>query len=364
MARTFIGLGDAKAVKRYSVAMVHETSQKSFTGRNLTAKDGSLPIHRIVDLERQAGDTVSLDIWHRLTGRGNEGEVDLVGTEERLSSDTMTLSIDQLEHGVNCGGRMSQKRIMAPLREIGMKKLTEWWARMDDELSFVHMAGVRGAETGDWLLPTSYTGRASNTLVANTAGRTIIHRDASGTEGSIDDDAKMDVETLEEVSYQLKSMVHPPKPIMVNGEEKFIVIMSPLGEKQLRLGTSAGGWAEIRKYRTDEAPYWKDALGGWGNLILYSHSKIPKTNSGNSCAVAHNLILGAQALAKAHGDSNGNGQIFDWHEEMDNRGTVPIINTFSIFGHKRVDLKLAENDSAASEFGVITLLTYGGTTVS
>lgn len=365
MARTIVGLNDARAVKRYSVALVHETSQGSFMGRNLTATDGSMPIHRLTDLENKSGESMTLDIYNRLTGRGIEGDNTLKGNEEKLSSDTMTINIDQLAHGVDCGGRMSRKRTMHDHREIGFKKLTEWTSRMEDELSFTYLAGTRGAETGDWLLPVGFSGRANNTLTAATSGRTLLPTGAA-SEGAITTTDKMDVDALEEIMYQLKSMANPPKPVMIDGQEKYILIMSPISEKQLRTATGAGDWAQLRKYRLEgEDPVWKDSLGAWGNMILYSHSKIPKTNSGNSCAVARNLLLGAQALGCAYGDATAGGKRqWDWHEETDDRGRVPIIDIMAIMGHKRVDLKLTENAAAASEFGVLSCLTYGGTTVS
>lgn len=368
MAKSIVGVGDARAVKRYGAALVHETSQSSFTMRNLTATDGSLPFHRLTDLESQAGDQLTVDIYHRLTSQGQYGDVNLVGTQEKLTSDTMTMLINQVSNGVNAGSIMSRKRTLWNHREIGMMKQREWWGRWYDEVGFVYAAGTRGAQTGDWLLPVGWTGYSGNSLAAATAGRTILHHSQTA-ESSITTTDFMDMEMLEYIQYQLKTMDHPPKPCMIDGEELYMLVLNPYSEWTLRKAAGAGDWAQIKKYAKEgQNDIFKGALGRFGNILLFSHSKIPKTNSGNSCAVDRNLLFGRQAVAVAHGDASqagkGQGQQFRWHEELANLGTELLIQTFAIVGHKKVVLKFNENASAGSEFGVLSVLTYGGATVS
>lgn len=366
MAKSIVGVGDARAVKRYGAALVHETSQSSFTMRNLTATDGSLPFHRLTDLESQAGDQLTVDIYHRLTGSGQYGDVELVGTEEKLTSDTMTMLINQVEHGVNTGSKMSQKRTIWNHREIGMTKLREWWGRWYDEMGFIYAAGTRGAQTGDWLIPTSFTaGYSGNALHTATSARTILPHGAASI-GAIDNTDGFDMEELENIGYQLDHMANPPKPCIVDGEEIYFLILHPFSARNLRKGTSAADWAQIKKYAAEgQSDIWKRSLGRFGNILMFSHSKIPVTNDGGSSyAVNRNLLMGRQAVAVAHGNASqagkGPGQQFEWHEELQNRGRELVIDTFAIVGHKKIVLKMNENASAASEFGVITIPAWGG----
>lgn len=369
MAKSVVGVGDARAVKRYGAALVHETSQSSFTMRNLTSTSGDLPIHRLTDLESQAGDQITVDIYHRLTSTGQYGDVNLVGTQEKLTSDTMTMLINQVSNGVNAGSIMSRKRTLWNHREIAMMKQREWWGRWYDEQFFVTAAGTRGAQTGDWLLPVGYTGYAGNTIAAYSSDRAIIHHSQTA-ENALTSNDFMDMEMLEYIQYQLKTMSHPPKPCMIDGEELYLLILNPYSEWTLRKAAGAGDWAQIKKYAKEgQNEIFRDSLGRFGNLLMFSHSKIPKTNSGaSSVAVDHNLLLGRQAVAVAHGNASqagqAQGQQFRWHEELANLGTELLIQTFAIVGHKKVVLKLTENASAASDFGVLSVLTYGGAAVS
>ena len=369
MAKSLVGVGDARAVKRYGAALVHETSQSAFTMRNLTSTDGTLPGFRITDLESQAGDQVTVDIYHRLTGTGQYGDVNLVGTEEKLTSDTMTMLINQVSDGVNAGSVMSRKRTIHNHREIAMMKLREWWGRWYDEQFFVTAAGVRGSQTGDWLLPTSFTGYAGNTIADTTTAKTICPHGAA-TIGAIDSTDTFDMEELENIQYQLSQMVNPPKPCLIDGEEVYILVLHPYSAWQLRKATGAGDWSQIKKYGQEgQSDIWKRSLGRFGNILMFSHSKIPVTLDGaSSVAVNRNLLLGRQSVAICHGSATqagkGQGQQFDWHEETQNRGRELVIQTFAILGHKKVVLKMGENAASASEYGVVTIPAYGGATIS
>lgn len=364
MPNTIIAAGDAKALKRFGVALLYETATRSFTGRNLMASDGSMPILRITDLESGPGDQVTIDLFRQLSGAGREGDVEYKGFEERMTADTGTMLINILFHGVNLGGYMTRKRTKHNLRTIAKRLLATWWSRRLDEMSFVQMSGVRGSETANWLLPTDYNGFAGNGLAAGTSGRTIMPSGAGGTEGNIDSSDVVDIPFLEDISDFLKTTENPLEPLMINGREMYLMIMSPRGEKELRTATGSTGWAGIRNQRTDLKPYFQqDALGVWGNLVLFSHNKIPKTNTGNSVAVARNLVLGANAMAFAKGNA-GQGGMYEWHEELDNRGKNPVVDTFGVFGMKRIDMKMQDGDSTATEYGVVHALSYGGPTVS
>jgi len=343
MAQTLIGLNDAKAVKRFSVALAAETWQRSFWGRNFAASDGSQPLHRITELESNAGDQVTADLFVNLTGLGIEGDNTLKGNEEALSAHTMNFWIDQLRHGVSVGGKMTRKRTVHDLRMIGKEKLSIWWSRRFDEELFIYAAGVRGAETGDWLLPTTYTGRANNSLTAMDSTH-ILRVNSRASDGTLVPGDLFSMGFLEDINYQLKKMANAPKPIMMNGQEKYILILHPTAEKQLRQGSSTAAindWAQLKKYTMDgQKQIWGEALGGYGKLVLFSHPKIPVVNNADDGAgvddkgCVHNLLLGAQAMMFATGQAGGPFK-FDWHEEQDDRGNLPVIDTGTIFGVQR-----------------------------
>ncbi len=365
MARSTVTTGDARTHKKYSVALLHATSQGSFMMRNFSSTDGTRPIHRITDLEKGAGDQVSVDIYHRLNSLGVEGDATLKGSGERLTAATQNILIDQIAKEVDCGGRMARKRTSHNHREIALYKLKEWGTRWYDEQLFMQLTGSRGAETGDWLHPVGYTARAGNTFALNSVARSVFPEGIS-TEVGITGTYTMKISFLEKIMDTIKTMANPPKPVTIEGEDLYPLILSPTSVKDLRTATGANDWMQLKKYRLpgEQAP-WKDVLGVWGNLILYSHNKIIKTNTGaSSVAVSHNLLLGAQSGFVVHGNASGDGMQWDWHEEMDDRGRVPVVDVTTIVGIQKALLKLSENASAASAFGVLDCMCYAGASVS
>src|SRR3990172_3353928 len=112
MARTVIATTDGITVKHYSAAMFMEAIPQSFflskfigtakrVDKQRTQTDPEYPIQIITDLENDAGDAISYDLFTRAKGLGIEGDNTLRGNEEKLVWYTDTVKIDQLRHGMD-----------------------------------------------------------------------------------------------------------------------------------------------------------------------------------------------------------------------------------------------------------------------
>ncbi len=357
MAETTFGRNDAKTVKHYSLALSAQTFQKSFWGTNFMDTAGNKPIHRLMKLEREAGDTVTVDLFNNLSGTGVQGDNELKGNEESLTSATQQFWIDQLRHGVSLGGNMSRQRVAHDMRALGREKLSIWWSRIFDEAMSVYMTGTRGDETGDWLMAPGSVTPGTTKLYGNNTVTAV--QDAStlwaggvSADNTITADAgyNMTLELLDEAAYQLKTMANKPRPLMVGGKEKYVLVLHPLASHQLRTGSSST-WQEILKYSKPDQLF-SGALGEYGPFMIYEHAKIPVVNN-SATGVVYNLIMGAQAGFLAHGNA-GKGLHFDWHEEVDDRGAKPVIDSGSIFGIQRAIYD--EKDFAT----MLLKTTYGG----
>jgi hypothetical protein len=86
MGQTIIGVGDAKAVKRFSVALAKEFSRESYwTNRFVgVGEDAQTPVQMLTDLERDQGDQISYDLVMNLKMQPVEGDSVLKGSEEGL----------------------------------------------------------------------------------------------------------------------------------------------------------------------------------------------------------------------------------------------------------------------------------------
>lgn len=95
MARTVIGTADGITKKHYSAAMFMEAIPKSFflskfigkakrVNKSRSETDPDYPIQMVTDLEHDAGDSISYDLFTRAKGIGVEGDNTLRGSEEKL----------------------------------------------------------------------------------------------------------------------------------------------------------------------------------------------------------------------------------------------------------------------------------------
>ena len=367
MARTVIPVGDPKAVKIFSALLAKETPGQSFWvskfagpkfmkrgDGNYLSTDPNAPIQILRDLESAAGDTISFDLVAKLRGAGVEGDDQLAGKEEKLIFYTDEVKIDQKRHGVDTGGRMSKKRTVHDMRTIAKDMLSQWVAQWYDEVITCYAAGTRGIGTAQWLLPTDFTGHAGNALQDPDDDHKLVI--AGGSVGTDEDSlASSDTFTrahLEELAYKIKTMDNPPRPIRVGSEDRYLLILHPAAAKALREESGTSGWLEIQKaagQRGRENPIFKDSLGEFGPFILHDYSKIPYFKNASSVNVARNLCFGAQSVVCAWGDAGGAFQ-FSWHEEMEDRGNVLVVDISFIFGCKKTRFN-------SKDFGVITVTT-------
>ena len=357
MARTHIASGSDQAVKKYSAFLASQFLGQSFWFSKLAGKrffrenkvssymstSPNMPIQILRDLQKDAGDTIYYDIVNRLSGSGVEGDARLAGNEEKLTLYSDSVKIDQIRHGVDVGGRMSRKRTVHDLRRVARDQLSDWFVRWADEVVTCYLAGMRGTGTNQWLLPTTWTGFASNALESPDTDHHIV-ADASypTSNDDVNDLAAGDVmskDLLDYIIYKISTMDVPPHPISVGDDgPKYVLVMDPASEWFLRDSFSAGDWGSIQQYagvRGLDNPIFKYSLGTYRNLILYSYSKIPTGTNASSVGYARCLLLGAQALVMASG-SPGNGLTFDWIEEYEDRQNVLVVDVGTICGFKKV----------------------------
>jgi|GEM_PF-826259 len=361
---TPIPWGDDRAVVKFSTSVSSEVVSASFWGRNFMSTDGSKPLHRITDLQSGAGDQLRIDKFYQLGGTIVPGDSRAVGQEERVRGNGMKMWINQARKPVGTGGKMSQKRTVHDLRLQVRDKSKVFWSRWFDEELFVYATGTRGCGSKQWLHPRNtgadvasydFGGFAGNTLNANPSTH-VFWPGATGTNVTDNTIASGDVLTprqLEYYAYEIQQMTEPLEPIIINGEEMYIFIMSPYQEYIFKAGTapaqaSSDFW-QMKKYGKSEKDLpWSGVLGKWGQFLLFSHNKIIKTiPSDDNAIISHNLILGAQAVALAHGDA-GEGLHFSWYEEPRDYGNEKVVVTGTMYGVQKVAFPSDPDDSSST----------------
>lgn len=366
MARTIIGAGDAKAVKKYSAFLAVDVGRESYFNRKFMGEGekAQTPLQTLRNLESDAGDQVSYDLVMQLKMKPIQGDKTLRGKEEDLKFYTDNLLIDQLRGGVNTGGRMTRKRTIHDLRDIARTRQSEWWARLFDETIFMYLSGSRGINA-DYIEDVGFTGYAGNALVAPDALH-IMYGGSATSKATVAATDIFNLALVDRVVARSKTMgggstgVPKIQPIKIDGEEHYVIVMHPFQEYSLRAGAGST-WLDIQKAAAAAEgkanPIFKGGLGMYNNVVLHDHQstiQFGDYGSGANLQAARALFLGRQAGVVAFG-SNGSGLRFDWNEELEDRGNQVVITTSSIFGVKKSSFSI---DGTSRDFGTIALDTY------
>lgn len=360
MASSIIGLGDPKAVKKFSAFLAVDTAKKSYFNRKFMGigPDSGMPIQMLPQLENDAGDLITFDLSIQFKQEPIEGDDTQEGTEEALKFYTDQVYIDQARGGTDIGGRMTRKRTIHNLRNVARKRQSEWWARMFDEQYFMYLSGSRGVG-GGFIFPVGYTGRANNAFTAPDAQH-ILYGGAATSKATLAATDKASLSLIDKAVARAQMMgggteeTPAIQPVMVDGEEHYVAVFNPWQEYDIRTNTSAGQWLDIQKAAAAAegraSPIFKGPLGMHNNVVLHSHKNVIQFSDygvGANVAAARGLFLGEQAAVCSFG-SPGTGHRFSWYEEARDNGNKAIISTSSIFGIKKTTFN-------GKDFGVIAL---------
>ena len=346
MARTVVGVGDPSAVKRFSAMLFVDKARKSYWDTRFARKgrDAEVPIQILTELESDAGDTISFDLFAQLRGKATYGDDRIKGKEEELKKYTDSLKIDQVRSSVSAGGRMTRKRVLHDLRLVARRLMADWWQRWNDEAINVYAAGARGINE-DFIEDPDWTGFAGNALQAPDAAHQLYGGSAT-SKGSLTNADGISLTLIDRLVAKAKTMgggsTRQPKirPIMIDGENHYVYLMSPGDEFRLRTNSATGQWLDIQKAaaasNARSNPIFKGGLGLYNNVVLHEHQGVIRFDdygAGANLPAARNLFIGMQALVQAYG-SPGGGLRMDWTEETDDRGNEIVITTGCIAGVK------------------------------
>lgn len=365
--KTIVGLGDAKAVRKYSAFLAVDVGRESYFNRKFmgVGEAAQTPLQTLPQLESDAGEQISFDLVMQLKMQPIEGDAVLEGQEEDLKFYTDQVYIDQARGGVNTGGRMTRKRTIHDLRKIARVRHGEWWARLFDELIFMYLSGARGHGT-DYIYPTSYTGFANNAFVAPDTQH-ILYGGTATAKANVTTADIFNLTLIERVVTRATVMgggtsgIPAIQPIRIEGEERYVIVMHPWQTHSLRNNTSTGQWLDIQKALAtavgNKSPIFMGGMGYHRNVVLHEHKaaiRFTDYGAGVNLPAARALFLGRQAGVVAFG-SPGTGLRFDWHEESRDNGNQAVITTGSIFGVKKTAFSI---EGVSRDFGTIALDTY------
>src|SRR5436190_188062 len=115
MAQSEWATNDPSAQKLFSKKLEREALKATFIG-GFVGEGSNALIQIKNELKKSAGDKVTTTLRMQLNGRGVRGDNTLEGNEEKLTTYTDSLTIDQLRHAVRSKGKASEQRVPWSMR--------------------------------------------------------------------------------------------------------------------------------------------------------------------------------------------------------------------------------------------------------
>ena len=354
------------AAANFVKALTGDAPQQSDAEAKLKGQTApGMPVVRVTDLSKSAGDTISVDAFDSISGKPIMGDKNAEGRGSSLSSSSMDIRIDNTTKTVDAGGKMAQQRTVHQLRGLAMAQLTGYFPRLHMQSAMVHLAGTRGSQVGkDWVVPlqtdADFASILVNPIKAPTYNRHLVVQGTNFANGGLQlgSIASTDVLTLAHIdalSVLLSDANMTLQPIMLADDPaanddpiKAVWYMTERQWNQIKLDTNykaalQNAWA--RKSYGTKHPLFSGEPIMWNNILI---RKLPKfairLNAGDSTqvvlaadrytgnetaqtvnaaltagfAVERGFVLGAQALAYVFGRNQGSDTGFNWLENLYN----------------------------------------------
>lgn len=345
MATTNYGVNSPEAVKLWRSQLAREALKATWIQKFIGESSDSI-LQVFGETGKSAGDRVTVTLRMQLNGDGVAGDATMEGNEEPLVTYTDNLFVDQLRNAVRSGGKMTEQRIPWSIREEAMLGLKDWWAGRLDTAFFNQVCGFTPQTD------VKYTGM--NAVIAPDAGH-ITRPNAKASDQALIAGDEMSLTLIDKMVESAKlgstTAVGPViRPIMVDGDARYVVVMHTRQVTQLRANTSSGQWLDIQKAAmtgdgSNDNPIMTGALGMYNGAVLHEDTRITNgVDSGTGAAVLtcrRSVLLGAQAAAIAFGQGQS-FKNFDWNEELFDYGNQLGVEAGLIHGLKKLRFNNAD----------------------
>lgn len=377
MSQTQVPAGSALARKVFGAALFAQTVRapgfsNKITGPAPKQSDAEakmkgqtspdMPIVRVTDLSKSAGETISVDMFNTIGGKPVIGDRNAEGTGTALTSSSMDISINLLTKVVDAGGKMAQQRTVHQLRGLAMAQLANYFPRLDDQVSLVQLAGARGVQNGlDWVVPLStdvdFGDIVINAVKAPTFNRHFV-ADASvlvaggGQLASIDSTDTFKLEHVDELRARLDSMEFPLQQVKIADDPAaadeplwVMYVSSAMWNSILTNTGTTNNWRTFlqnawnRKSYGSKHPLFSGEAGIWNGILIRKMDRLAiqfaasgttkhfataaataETDVTVNAALAagfgvhRGLLMGAQALGCVYGKNQTSDYHMSWME--------------------------------------------------
>ena len=313
-----------------------------------TGSDSIIQIR--TELGKGEGDALTFGIRLPLVGEGTVGRAKIEGNEEELRLRDFKMTIEELNHAVDTGGKMEEQRIPYNLMQEGKDGLQEWWSNKLSDYVINVLAGnskfkIAGKIFGDAITE------------PDTAH---FFTPAGVAEASLDITAKMDLAFLDKLKQAAEvgdplNGTYMLRPLVKAGKKYFKVIMHNYVFDQLRLNTNIGQWGDLVRAANKLAE--PNVEIEYNGLLIMKSRRMPLVVNMSSTlegsGIYRTVVLGSQAACFAWGGAGeSKSSVMSFVPYTRDANRFAMIRGGGIFGCRKVGFD-------TKDYGVITASTYG-----
>lgn len=299
------------------------------------------------ELTKAKGDKITFGLRMKLSGAGVTGDSDIETAEEAMVFYDDQVVVDLRMNAVKAAGKMTLQRTAYNIKAEAKDALADWAAEILDEDMVYALSGIANA-AGTIAVNAPSTNRvwyggqtSAGVVTANLAS------DAAITSST---DHLFGTKVISLIKRKAKAASPKIRPVMVDGKEMYVILISPLQNKSLRADADWLNAQRNANWRGSKNPIFDGADGVWDNVVVHEYDRIltralgESFEAGDVCgiATARALFCGAQAGVI------GWAQYLAWYEKMFQYGRVPGVATDMIYGVKKTEYN-------SEDFGVIAV---------
>lgn len=304
------------------------------------------PVQMRTELGKGEGDTITFGIRKPLTGEGVVGNAEIEGNEEELRFANFNVTIDELNHAVDTGGKMEEQRIPYDLMSEGKAALQDWWA---DKLSELLINTL--TSNTNYKIRSAYFANTIEAADTNHALNVNDVAEASMTSADIIDLGFLDrAKQRAEVMNKLGANHYKIRPIKLKGKNYYRVVLDTYGFDSLRQNTNVGQWGDL--LRSAQKLAMPEVEIEYNGLLVSKSERVPLVQpySGSATTgVYRGVLLGAQAACWAWGGAgDSKSTVMSFHPYTKDADRFMMVRGGGIFGVKNTRFE-------GFDYGKITL---------
>jgi len=285
------------------------------------------------ELGKGEGDTITFGIRKPLVGEGVVGTEKIEGQEEELRFADFAVTVEELQHAVDTGGKMEEQRVPYNLMMEGKNALNDWWA---DKLSD-HIINNLVSNT-NFKVKGSYF---ANTIVAPDTKHHLMVNDVA--EASMTSTDIIDLAFLDRVKQRAELMNmegdnhYKIRPLKLKGKNYYRVILHNYAFDALRQNINAAQWGDIQ--RNAMRLQMPEVEIEYNGMLVTKSERLPNMvpDSTDSRAGAYRgVLLGAQSACWAWGGAGeSKSTVMSFVPYDKDAGRFMMVRGGGIFGVKK-----------------------------